>query len=276
MATPKLYLIGTPLGNIEDITLRAQKCLSELTHIFAEDTRELAKLFQLLGISLEGKRLHSYAAHNMKTASRLALQILETESIGLVTDRGMPAISDPGALLVEEARGQQIEVIPIPGPSAVTTLFSVAGLRSPHFHFLGFLPRERKERKRIWELLKSWPLPICFYESPHRIRESLQELAQEFPKGKVILGREMTKQFEKYSVILLSELNLETIVEKGEFTLLLEPGEMELKAPTEELLNLRLKSDKDWAKQIAEQFGGKASEWYAALQRRKASLGEKK
>ena len=149
MTTSKLYLIGTPLGNMEDITLRAQNCLRNLSHIFAEDTRELSKLLKLLGISPEGKKLYSYAAHNMKAASKAALKILETESVGLVSDRGMPGISDPGAILVEEARMQKIEVIPIPGPSAVTTLFSVSGFHSSQFHFLGFLTREKKERKRF-------------------------------------------------------------------------------------------------------------------------------
>lgn len=276
MTTTKLYLIGTPLGNIEDITLRAQNCLRNLSHIFAEDTRELSKLLRLLGLSPEGKKLYSYAAHNMKAASRAALKLLETESVGLVTDRGMPAISDPGALLVEEARRNKIDVIPIPGPSAVTTLFSVSGFGSGQFHFLGFLPRERKERKKIWDHLRAWPIPACFFESPHRIHETLKEMAQEFPLGRAVLGREMTKQFEEYPVISLEHLNLKEIPERGEFTVFLDPGEIKHEVSWEELLTLRLRPDKEWAKHIAERYGSTASEVYNALQKMKSLVDKKK
>lgn len=218
MKLTTLYIIGTPLGNLEDITLRAQKVFRELKHFFAEDTRELARLFNLLGISLEGKKIHSYASHNLKDATQFALEILKSESVGLVTDRGMPAISDPGAQLVAAAREQNIRISPIPGPSAVTTLVSVAGLRSSDFHFVGFLPHSQKEREKLWKRVKEWPTPLCFFESPKRVRETLSELSLHFPSGQVLIGREMTKQFEAFSLIKLNEMDQVTVNEQGEFS----------------------------------------------------------
>lgn len=267
----KLYMIGTPLGNLEDITLRARQHLQELPHIFAEDTREVSKLLNLLNISLEGKKLHSYSSHNMKEATELALRILKDSSIGFVSDRGMPAISDPGAYLVEAARNENIPVVPIPGPSAVTTLVSVSGFSQTEFHFTGFLPSSPKERKQLWEQVRKWPVPICFFESPRRIRESLEEIKKEFPSGKIFLGREMTKQFEEFSFFTLESLNPDLIQERGEYSVLLDPGKIEETQEWEKEVHERLLSDKEWAKKVAERAQVSASEIYNALQKEKAA-----
>jgi 16S rRNA (cytidine1402-2'-O)-methyltransferase len=266
----KLYIIGTPLGNLEDITLRARQHLQDLPHIFAEDTREISKLLNLLGISLEGKKLHSYSSHNMKDATEFALKVLQQSSVGFVSDRGMPSISDPGSYLVEAAREEGIPVVPVPGPSAVTTLISVSGFSETAFHFVGFLPSSSKDRKRLWNQIRNWPVPVCFFESPRRIRESLEEIKNEFPEGKIFLGREMTKQFEEFSLISLDSLNLEDIQERGEFTVLIHPGKIENKAEWENEVQDRLLSDKEWAKKVAEKDQISASEVYNALQKEKA------
>ncbi|NBT58084.1 16S rRNA (cytidine(1402)-2'-O)-methyltransferase [bacterium] len=263
----KLYMIGTPLGNIEDITLRARQHLEDLPHIFAEDTRELSKLLNLLNISLEGKKLHSFSSHNMKEATQLALNLLNESSVGFVSDRGMPAVSDPGAFLVQAARRNSVEVVPVPGPSAVTTLYSVSGFLETSFHFIGFLPETKKERKELWGQIKKWPLPTCFFESPRRIRESLEEIKKEFPKGEVFLGREMTKQFEEFSFETLERLEVEQIQERGEFSVFLNPGKMDLSCPWEEEVQERLLSDKEWSKKVAERAEVSASEVYNALQK---------
>lgn len=268
----QLYIIGTPLGNLEDITLRARHYLQELPHIFAEDTREVSKLLNLLGISLEGKKLHSYSSHNMKEATELALSILKESSVGLVSDRGMPSISDPGAYLVQAAREETIPVIPIPGPSAVTTLISVSGFSQPAFHFIGFLPTTLKERKQLWDLVKKWPVPVCFFESPRRIRESLDELKSEFPEGRIFLGREMTKQFEEFSLVSLDSLDSQMIQERGEFSVLLDPGKIETTLDWKTEIQERLLSDKEWAKKVAGRAQIASSEVYNALQKEKALI----
>lgn len=269
MKSNSLYIIGTPLGNLEDITLRAQKTFRDLKHFFAEDTRELSKLFNLLGISLEGKKLHSYASHNMKEATEFALKLLDSDSIGLVSDRGMPAISDPGAYLVQAARDKKIPVVPIPGPSAVTTLIAVSGVQSSSFHFVGFLPQTQKQREELWKKVKTWPQPLCFFESPKRIQNSLQELALEFPEGKVCVGREMTKQFEEFLSFNLRDLSHQNIPDRGEFTVVLDPGDWTPPMKWEEEVQERLLSDKEWAKRTAARAGCAASEVYNALQRLK-------
>lgn len=132
--TAQLYIIATPLGNRDDITLRAQAKIQELEYFFVEDTREFQKLLSLLGIENATKKYHSYASHNMKEATAMALRFLaEGKDIGFLTDRGTPAISDPGALLVQKARAAGFSITPIPGPSSVTTLMSVSGMTDGRF-----------------------------------------------------------------------------------------------------------------------------------------------
>lgn len=262
-----LYLIGTPLGNLEDITLRALRCFRELNELFAEDTRELSQLLRLLEIPLENKRLSSFSSHNMKQATEKALFLLQSQSIGLVSDRGMPAISDPGAYLIEKARAQGVRIIPVPGPSAVTTLFSVSGVTSSSFHFLGFLPQTKKEREILWDRIKRWAEPSVFFESPKRVRSTLEELKQIFPQSSVFWGREMTKQFEEFQLKKLQELSPEEVQERGEYTICLIPQEGQVSESfLEDEITKRLLSDKEWSKLISEQSHHSASEAYNALQ----------
>src|SRR5262249_30288621 len=152
----KLHFIGTPLGNRLDITLRALEALKSLQFFFAEDSREFFKLLDLYQIPHGEKRVHSYGNHNMKEATEKALAWLaEGNDVGFVSDRGMPGISDPGALLAGRARAAGYAVLPIPGPAAVTTLLSVCGFPADRFLFLGFLPLGPKERGAVFASVRA-------------------------------------------------------------------------------------------------------------------------
>ena len=184
MTVGKLYIIATPIGNRNDVTVRAIEALRSLKHLFAEDSRELRKLLELLGISAADKKISSYALHNMKAATERAMQwLLGGNDLGLVSDRGTPGISDPGAVVVQRAALHGIVVVPIPGVSSVTTILSVSGINADRFVFAGFLPHQKKERDNLFQCFEHHVLPVCFFESPMRIRRTLCELAKRFPGG---------------------------------------------------------------------------------------------
>ena len=274
MADPKLYIIATPLGNRNDITLRALEMFRELEVFFAEDSRELSKLLEIHGIPFKQKKIHSYGAHNMKEATEKAVGFLsEGQSVGFVSDRGTPGISDPGPVLVRRAREQGFPVIPIPGASSVVTAMSVSGLSGDRFLFLGFVPTSRGEREELYALVRQVGLPTCFFESPKRIRKTVQELISHFPGGGLFIGREMTKLYESYAWLALADVDPEAVMEKGEFAIVLEPGPREEVKTTdwEEEVRLRRAPDKEWAKHLAARSGVTASEIYNSLQRLKNS-----
>lgn len=268
--TSKLYIIATPLGNLGDITLRAIETLKTLDVFFAEDSRELHKLLMALQISAEGKRIYSYASHNLKEATETGISLLlQGKSIGLVTDRGTPAISDPGARLVERAHEEKIPVIPIPGASSVTTLVSVSGIASTEFEFVGFLPSQEKQRARLWEAVAKRGVPIVFFESPKRIRETVGELKKVFPDGRLFMGREMTKKFEEYKWVALEEAVPEAFTDIGEYAAILVPGKKEMISDLDKEISIRLASDKEWSKEVGSRLGVASSEVYNALQKLK-------
>jgi 16S rRNA (cytidine1402-2'-O)-methyltransferase len=266
MTQAELYVVATPLGNRGDITLRAIEVLKQVTWIFAEDTRETMKLLELCGIPVAGKKIHSYASHNLKKATALAVKILgENQSIALVTDRGTPGISDPGALLVSAAREAGVKVLPIPGASAVTALISVSGVPDG-FLYLGFLPKENKPRQETFQSIANLGLPACFYESPRRIRDTLAELKTAFPKGRVFWGREMTKLFEQYRWMDLESIDVNEAPEQGEYVVMLQPGPRTDTVAWEKEVQMRARSDRDWSKDVAARHGVTAKEVYNALQ----------
>lgn len=270
MSQIKLYMIATPLGNLEDITLRALETFKRVDTFFAEDSRELLKLFQVLKLDATGKKIFSYASHNMKEATEKALEILaEGRDVGFVSDRGTPAISDPGAMLVSRAREAGVQIVPVPGPSSVTTLLSVSGLVETQFLFVGFLPNTQKSREEIFEKIKKFSVATCFFESPKRIRETVLELKEKFPSGSLFIGREMTKIYESFSWFDLKDLGPESLPELGEYALILKPGESQSASDLENEVVLRASSDKEWSKNIAQRLGISASDAYNALQRRK-------
>lgn len=200
-----LYVVATPIGNLEDITRRAARILDEVSVIACEDTRHTRKLLSHLRINTP---VTSYYRENEQFKTEHLLQkLLAGENIALVSDAGTPALSDPGSILVEQARSAGIKIVPIPGPSALTAAISAAGLKESGFFFAGFPPPKRGERKSFFKKIASLAHPLVFYESPHRIKHSLKDCITVFGDRQALLFRELTKMHEqhyqgKISVIL--------------------------------------------------------------------------
>ena len=192
-----LYVVGTPIGNLEDITLRALKTLAGVDLIAAEDTRRTRKL--LSRCEIVGKRLESHHDHNKEVRTHGLLRRLEQgESVALVTDAGTPGLSDPGYYLVKRAIEAGIAVVPIPGPSALTAALSSSGLPTDRFAFEGFLPVKSGRRQRRLEALSRETRTVVLFESPHRITKLLSELEERMAGRQVVVARELTKIHEEF------------------------------------------------------------------------------
>lgn len=222
--TGRLSLIGTPIGNLGDITYRAVQRLTEVSRIYAEDTRRTRVLLSHLG--LEGKKLLSLNAHSTERTLATAVEILSSgEDIALVTDAGMPGVSDPGTELVRGARAAGIEIEVLPGPSAVTAAVALCGLVDGPFTFVGFLPRKGTKRKDALTRAARSPVPVILFESPHRMKETLNDFSSVCESTRqVAVCRELTKKFEETLVLSIKELSAEEFREKwqGEFTLVID------------------------------------------------------
>jgi len=220
-----LFVVATPIGHREDISARALDTLRTVQLIAAEDTRNSGLLMQHYGIRTPLTALHE---HNERSVTATLVQKLQSGlSIALISDAGTPAISDPGALLVDEALTQGIRVVPIPGPSAVTTLLSASGFSARHFFFYGFLPVKAGARARELETLKGLQATLVFYEAPHRIRECLAALAEVLGGARrIVIGRELTKLFETVHRTTLAEsllwIDADPNHQRGEFVLAVE------------------------------------------------------
>lgn len=216
-----LYIVATPIGNLEDITLRALRILKEVDWIACEDTRHTRKLLTRYEVS---KPLTSYFEHNKRIKGDWLIRELEEgKSVALVSDAGTPSLSDPGYPLVVSAVERGIRVIPIPGPSAVATALSAAGLPTDRFLFVGFLPQKKGRRLRFLQSLQEEPGTLVFYESPFRIRRTLREMGEVFGDRRAVLAHELTKVHEAFIRGRLSELpDRVGVIEKGEWTILLE------------------------------------------------------
>lgn len=218
-----LYVVATPIGNLEDVTLRALRTLREVSLIAAEDTRRTSRLLQHYSISTPTTSLHE---HNERAKTpRLIAQLAAGQSIALVSDAGTPAISDPGARLVGAAHAAGITVLPVPGPSAVTAAVSAAGLESTGFVFLGFPPDRSKARKEWFERIGREELAVVFYEAPHRIHRTLGELAATLGTRSVAIGRELTKAHEFFGIRPISGWMEDPPPARGEFVLVVMPPE---------------------------------------------------
>ncbi len=205
-STPgSLYVVATPIGNLDDMSVRALKVLREVTLIAAEDTRHSSRLMQHFGISTPLAACHE---HNERDeGSRFITRLLAGDDVALISDAGTPLISDPGYHLVRQARAAGIPVVPVPGACALIAALSAAGLPSDRFIFEGFLPAKAVGRKARLEQVKKEPRTLIFYEAPHRILECLQDMEQVFGADRpALLAREITKTFETLKGLPLGEL----------------------------------------------------------------------
>jgi 16S rRNA (cytidine1402-2'-O)-methyltransferase len=221
-----LYVVATPIGNLEDITLRAIRILREVDRIACEDTRQTRKLLDRHGIS---KPLVSYHEHNEQArAQELLSELAAGANIALVSDAGTPLIADPGYRLVKQARAQGITVSPIPGASAVLTALSASGLPTDAFIFGGFLPAKKTQRRKILEEMKDYAATLVFYETPHRILEALDDIAEVLGPRRMMIGRELTKIHEEFLAGEPAELR-EALAKrpsiKGEMTIMIGKAE---------------------------------------------------
>lgn len=218
-----LYIVATPIGNLEDLTLRALRVLKEVDLIACEDTRRSRTLLARYAISTA---VTSYFEHNKLRKGEVLLRLLrEGKSVALVTDAGTPGISDPGFLLVKEARAAGISVVPVPGPSAVAAALSAAGVPADRFVFEGFLPARPGRRLARLKALRGLEMPVVLYEAPHRLLKTLGGIREVFDEILVVAARELTKQFEEIRVGTPSEhlAHFGGRPVRGEFTLVILP-----------------------------------------------------
>jgi len=284
-AGPALYLVGTPIGNLEDITLRALRVLKEVDVIACEDTRQTQKLLNHYAIAT---RTTSYHEHNEMTKSaELVKEMQEGASVALVTDAGMPGISDPGYRLTALAIRHRVPVVPVPGASAFLAALVASGLPTDSFRFSGFLPAKRGERRAALESAKSSPRTQVFYEAPHRIVETLTDVVEVLGEGRhVVVAREVTKLHEEFlrgrAAEVLDNLKAREAV-KGEITLLIgkaEDGEARgaadassarasIRQRVEQVMAEEKIDEKAALKKVAKERGVSKSEAYRELQRSK-------
>lgn len=218
----KLYIIATPIGNLEDITLRALKILRSVDYILCEDTRHSLKLLKHYQIE---KPLISYHQHSqLKKIDEIINLLKNGKNLALISDAGTPGISDPGNKLIKEVLKEipEVEIIPIPGPSAMLSLASVSGMNTDKFIFLGFLPSKNK-RKKFFEEIKNYSYPVIIYESPYRLIKTLEDIKSIMPWAEVVVGKELTKMYEKIYRGLIEQVIKEIKKDgvKGEYTIII-------------------------------------------------------
>jgi len=271
-----LYVVATPIGNLEDVTFRALRILREVAVIAAEDTRRTSRLLQHYSISTPTTSLHEH--NEGARIPHLLARLAAGESIALVSDAGTPSISDPGALLVAAAHAAGRKVVPVPGPSAALAAVSASGLTADQILFVGFPPHRSTARKKLFESLRGERRLIVFFEAPHRIRESLADLAAAFGNRVVAVGRELTKAHEELVVQPIEEY-LGTMREpRGEYTVVVQPGpeEREPRDPLPdarqllqelgEMPNNSGDSRRDAVRRLAERYGVSPREMYRLLE----------
>lgn len=277
-----LYVVGTPIGNMEDLTDRARRVLGEVELVAAEDTRTAGRLLQRLGVKC---RLVSLFEGNEHTrAPHLVAQLAGGVTVALITECGTPAISDPGGILVAACVEAGIDVVPVPGASAVTTVLSASGLAVDRFRFEGFLPRRGLERNRRLDGLKRDDAAVVIYESPRRIAQTLGELAERLGSRRALVAREVTKLHEELVRGTLPELaeRFEGQVVKGELVLVIEGcPEGEGMALSDDELGALMRSRmsagesaRDLARDLADQTGRPRRELYALAHRLRDQMND--
>lgn len=209
-----LYIVATPIGNLGDFSFRAVEILKSCDLILTEDTRKSSILLNKYAIKKPLKSFHEHSSQ--EKLSSVVEELNKGKTLALLSDAGTPGLSDPGGKLIAKAIENKIQVIPIPGPSALTALISVAPFATTEFVFLGFFPK-KKGREKIIEEIKSYKKPVYFFESPKRIRKTLLHFKEKLPDFSVLIGRELTKIHEEIVFIPLQDLQIDEITEKGEF-----------------------------------------------------------
>lgn len=272
------YLVATPIGNLEDISLRALRILKEADLIACEDTRQSRKLLDHYGIA---KPLVSYHEHNERERAQELLEKLQQGStIALITDAGMPGISDPGYRVVKLAAENGISVVPVPGPSAVVAALAASGLPSDSYEFRGFLPAKAGARRTALEEIRDVQHTVIFYETPHRILEALEDIVQILgPERPLVIARELTKLHEEFirgpAAEVLKAVRSREL--KGEITLLVGKSEHgpaerqpDLRTRLAEIMREQKIDEKAALKILAREQGSSKSELYRELQRTKS------
>ncbi|WP_394877079.1 16S rRNA (cytidine(1402)-2'-O)-methyltransferase [Mammaliicoccus lentus] len=273
-----LHLVGTPIGNLEDITYRAVRILKESDYIFCEDTRVTSKLCQHYEIHTP---LKSYHEHNKDKASEQIIDYMEDDKqIALVSDAGCPCISDPGYELVNQVREAGFLVETIPGPNAAITALMTSGLPSYKFVFLGFLPRQAKDKHEVLDKWMHRESTMMIYESPYRVKQTLKAISEIDSERKIAIGRELTKKFEQVETgsveTIENMLEDDSIPQKGEFVILIEGidessqteqwwKEMDLKEHVDSYINEHDMRSKDAIKQVALDRNMKKRDVYEAF-----------
>ncbi|MBI4302993.1 MAG: 16S rRNA (cytidine(1402)-2'-O)-methyltransferase [Chloroflexi bacterium] len=224
---PALYIVATPIGNLEDISLRALRTLRQVKLIAAEDTRKTRRLLTRYDIKTP---MTSYFEHNKMTKLEYILNYLQNEDVALVSEAGMPGISDPGYELIAKASQRGIPVIPIPGPSVITTALVVSGLPTDRFLYIGFLPHRASARRRILESVAEEQGTLVAFESPHRLADALNDILEVLGNRRLAVCHELTKMHEEVFRGTVSEAIDHFVEPKGEFTLVIE-GKPESEPP---------------------------------------------
>ena len=263
----KLFIVGTPIGNLEDMTFRAVRILQEADYIAAEDTRNTIKLCNHFDIHT---KMISYHEHNTRVAGDNIIELLQDgKDVAIVSDAGMPCISDPGADLVELAIEHGIAVVPVPGPNAAVTALVASGITPQPFVFFGFLSRQKKELKAQLTRLERYEETLLFYEAPHRLKQTLRALAEQFGnERKIVMARELTKRFEELLRGTIQEAIewAESNEIRGEFCLVVEGNQqlqdevttswwtdLSIKEHVEHIIEEKDLRSKDAIKEVAEQ-----------------------
>ena len=271
-----LFVVATPIGNLEDVTMRALRVLREVAVIAAEDTRRTARLLQHYSISTQTTSLHE---HNERSrAPQLIERLRRGDSVALVSDAGTPIVSDPGTLLVAAAHEAGIRVEAVPGPSAAVAAVSVSGLPADQVLFVGFPPSKSSARKRWLSALQNEPRLLVFFEAPHRVRGSLLDILEILGDRQAVVARELTKAHEQLVFGPMSQCLERLTTEKGEFTIVVSgaspedgstrqlPAPEDLRRELGELTNIGVSSRREALRGLAERYGVSTSRLYRYLE----------
>lgn len=257
-----IYFCATPIGNIEDISLRAIETLKSVDIIACEDTRVSLKLLNKYDIK---KKLISYHKFNEAQVSEEIIKLARENDIAIISDAGMPVISDPGEVLIKKLIEEEIEFTVVPGANAGLSALLLSGLDGEHFLFYGFLKQKASARKKELESLKDFPFTLIFYESPHRVKSMLEDLLDIFGDRQISVSREITKLFEETKRGKVREILASEIKEKGEFVIVVDKAEEKEEVNIQEILRDRINSGmkkSQAVKEIAKEYNISKNELY--------------